>query len=184
MSVFWSAAAAWAVGEAALFAWTSRGGTQSRDASTTMLTTSVLAGTLAAAIVGGELDELTIPGPDRWPAVAGVTLLAAGFGLRVWSVRTLGRFFKYRVVVQEGHEVIRSGPYRRIRHPAYTGMIICSAGLGLTLGNWLSLIVATAPTATAFTLQLLREERTLAAELGAPYREYMARTWRLVPHVW
>ena len=184
MPLFWSAAAAWAVGEAALFAWTSRGGTQSRDASTTVLTATVLAGSIAAVVVAGELDELTLPGPDWWTAVAGVTLLAAGFGLRLWAVRTLGRFFKYRVVVQEGHEVIRSGPYRRIRHPAYTGMVMCSAGLGLTLDNWLSLLVATLPTLTAFTLQLLREERTLATELGPPYREYMGRTWRLVPGIW
>ena len=184
MWLFWSAAAAWAVGEAALFAWTSRGGTQSRDATTTKLTLSVLAGTIAAAVVASSAEELALPGADSWPKVAGVAVLAAGFALRVWSVRTLGRFFKYRVVVQEGHEVIESGPYSRLRHPAYTGMVMCSAGLGLTLGNWLSLLVATLPTVTAFTLQLLREERTLAAELGPPYREYMTRTWRLVPHVW
>jgi len=184
MWLFWSAAAAWAAGEAVLFGWTSRGGTQSRDATTTVLTLSVLAGTVAAAVVAGEAEELALPGAEWWPEVAGVALLAAGFALRVWSVRTLGRFFKYRVVVQEGHEVVESGPYGRIRHPAYTGMVMCSAGLGLTLGNWLSLLVATLPTLTAFSLQLLREERTLAAELGPPYRDYMTRTWRLVPHVW
>ena len=184
MALFWSAAAAWSVGEAALFAWTSRGGTQSRDATTTVLTLSVLAGTIAAAVVAGQAEQAELPGAEWWPRVAGVSVLVAGFGLRAWSVRTLGRFFKYRVVVQEGHQVIESGPYRRIRHPAYTGMVMCSAGLGLTTGNWLSVLVAAVPTLTAFTLQLLREERTLTAELGPPYREYMQRTWRLVPHVW
>jgi protein-S-isoprenylcysteine O-methyltransferase Ste14 len=88
------------------------------------------------------------------------------------------------VVVQEGHEVVESGPYRLVRHPSYTGMVTCSAGVGLMLGNWLSVLVAAAPTLIGFTVRLLGEERTLAAELGAPYRDYMRRTWRLIPHVW
>jgi protein-S-isoprenylcysteine O-methyltransferase Ste14 len=183
MTAFWIAATAWGLGELSLIVWTSRGGVSSRDVSTTVLSLTVLSGVVLAALVAGS-GERSLPGPE-WLAVAvGVALLIAGFGLRVWAVRTLGRFFKYRVVVQENHEVIQTGPYRLVRHPSYTGMVMCAAGLGLMLDDWLALIVAALPTLIAFTLRLLSEERTLAGELGEPYREYMARTWRLVPHVW
>jgi protein-S-isoprenylcysteine O-methyltransferase Ste14 len=170
------------VGELTLMART--GGRDTRDATTTLLTLTVMAGLAAAVVAAYEADGLAIGGPEWWPEVAGAALLAAGYALRVWSVRTLGRFFKYRVVVQEGHEVVETGPYAVLRHPSYTGMVLCSAGLGLMLGNWLSVALAALPTLAGFTVRLLSEERVLAAEIGDPYREYMTRTRRLVPGVW
>jgi protein-S-isoprenylcysteine O-methyltransferase Ste14 len=183
MTAFWIAATAWGLGELSLLLWTSRGGVSSRDATTTLLSMTVLSGVVLAALIAAS-GERGLPGPEWVAVAAGALLLIAGFGLRVWAVRTLGRFFKYRVVVQEGHEVIETGPYRLVRHPSYTGMVMCAAGLGLILDDWLALIVAALPTLIGFTIRLLSEERTLAAELGQPYREYMNRTWRLVPHVW
>lgn len=183
MTAFWIAAAAWGVGELSLIAWTSRGGVSSRDVTTTLLSLTVFSGIALAALIA-DSGERSLPGPEWLAVAAGLVLLAAGFGLRVWAVRTLGRFFKYRVVVQEGHEVVETGPYRLVRHPSYTGMVMCAAGLGLMLDDWLALIVAALPTLIGFTVRLLSEERTLSAELGEPYREYMGRTWRLVPHVW
>jgi protein-S-isoprenylcysteine O-methyltransferase Ste14 len=183
-AIFWAGAAAWMLGELAMMARTSAGGTESRDATTFALTGAVLAGLGLAVLAANRLDGLTLPGPGWWPLAAGLVILAAGFALRVWAVRTLGRFFKYRVVVQEGHEVIDTGPYGRIRHPSYTGMVLCSAGLGLALGNWLAIAAAAVPTLVGFTVRLLSEERVLAAELGEPYRAYMRRTRRLIPGVW
>jgi protein-S-isoprenylcysteine O-methyltransferase Ste14 len=183
-AIFWVGASAWLLGELGMMAYTSRGGTESRDASTVALTGAVLAGIALAVLVANQVDDFLLPGPGWWPLAVGLALVAAGFGLRIWALRTLGRFFKYRVVIQEGHQVIDTGPYRRIRHPSYTGMVLCSAGLGLALGNWLAIVAAGALTLVAFTLRLLSEERTLAAELGEPYRDYMTRTHRLIPGVW
>jgi protein-S-isoprenylcysteine O-methyltransferase Ste14 len=172
------------VAELAMMARTNRGETASRDATTFALTAATLSGVVLAVVVANQAEDLVLPGAGWWPLAAGLTLVVAGFALRVWAVHTLGRFFKYRVVVQEGHEVVETGPYARVRHPSYTGMIICSAGVGLMLGNWLAILAAALPTLIGFTLRLLSEERTLAAELGDPYREYMTRTKRLVPGVW
>jgi protein-S-isoprenylcysteine O-methyltransferase Ste14 len=165
-------------------AYTDRGETRSRDATTFALTAATLSGLVLAVWVADEFEEFALSGSDWWPVAAGLTLTAAGFALRVWAVRSLGRFFKYRVVVQEGHEVVRAGPYASIRHPSYTGMVMCSAGLGLALDNWLAIVAAAVPTLVGFTLRLLSEERTLVAELGDPYREYMRDTDRLIPGVW
>ena len=183
-AVFWSAVAGWLIGELVLIHRTGAGGIASRDRTTTALTLAVMAGIGAAVYAANEATDLTIGGSGWVPVAVGFAMLLGGFALRVWSVRTLGRFFKFRVVVQEGHEVVQSGPYSQVRHPSYTGMVLCSAGLGLMLGNWLSLLLATLPTLIGFTVRLLGEERTLSQELGDPYREYMTRTWRLVPHVW
>ena len=182
--LFWVMLGAWLGGEVALMSRTDEGDVRSRDATTYVLTLTVFAGiALAIALAAADAGP-TLPGDGWWPVLAGAALVAAGYALRVWSVRTLGRFFKYRVVVQEAHEVVDSGPYRHIRHPSYTGMVMCSAGLGLMLGSWLTLAAAVLPTLIGFTLRLLSEERALAAELGEPYRAYMARTKRLVPGVW
>jgi len=183
MAVFWIGLVGWTAGELVLIRRTGAGGIASRDASTVALTLTVMAGVLAAVAAEARATRFGIAGVEWWPA-AGAALLAAGFGLRVWSVRTLGRFFKFRVVVQEGHEVVESGPYALLRHPSYTGMVLCAAGLGLLLGNWLSLVLATLPTLVGFTIRLLGEERVLSVELGEPYRDYMGRTKRLVPGVW
>jgi protein-S-isoprenylcysteine O-methyltransferase len=183
--LFWSVLGAWTVGEMVLMNRTDAGEVRSRDASTFVLSLTVFLGILAAIMVAASNSpEIAIPGPGWWPVAAGAVLVAAGYALRVWSVRTLGRFFKYRVVVQEGHEVVDSGPYRLVRHPSYTGMVLCSTGLGLMLGNWISLALAGLPTLIGFTWRLLGEEKVLLAELGESYRAYMERTKRLIPGVW
>ncbi len=126
----------------------------------------------------------SLPGPGWWPLVAGIAVFAAGLGLRARAVQELGRFFKFTVVVQAGHRVIDTGPYARIRHPSYTGLLMASLGLGVGLGTWLSIPACVIPPLIAFSVRLVHEERVLASELGEPYRSYMRRTWRLVPGVW
>jgi protein-S-isoprenylcysteine O-methyltransferase Ste14 len=183
-TLFWVMTGAWLGGELALMARTDEEGVRSRDATTYALTLAVLTGIVLAVALAGADAGPALPGPGWWPVIAGAVLVAAGYALRLWSVRTLGRFFKYRVVVQEEHEVVDSGPYRRIRHPSYTGMVMCSGGLGLMLGSWLTLAAAALPTLIGFTWRLLGEERVLVSDLGEPYRDYMGRTKRLIPGVW
>jgi protein-S-isoprenylcysteine O-methyltransferase Ste14 len=114
----------------------------------------------------------------------GVLVFAAGLLLRAWAVRTLGRYFKFTVVIQPDHRVVDSGPYRRIRHPSYTGLLMVELGLGIMLGTWLSIPACLLPPLIAFSIRLVTEERVLARELGEPYRVYMAHTHRLVPGIW
>ena len=78
----------------------------------------------------------------------------------------------------------RTVPYRRLRHPSYTGLLMAALGVGIALANWLAIAACLAPALIGFSLRLLHEERVLAAELGEPYRAYMRRTRRLIPGVW
>ena len=129
-------------------------------------------------------DYLHLPAlVPRTPAtlVAGIVLWESGGLLRLAAMRTLGRFFTMRVAVLGGHQVVRDGLYRHLRHPAYTGWFLLSVGLALVFGSVIGLAGA-----TLFVLVLgwrvKVEEAALALELGDAYRSYMLEVpYRFVP---
>jgi protein-S-isoprenylcysteine O-methyltransferase Ste14 len=86
--------------------------------------------------------------------------------------------------VQEDHEVVRTGPYRVIRHPAYAGALVAIVGLALTLHNAAAIVVYLACAGFAIGYRIRVEERVLRTELGHRYTDYAETTARLVPHVW
>lgn len=96
----------------------------------------------------------------------------------------LGRLFTVNVAIAADHTLIDSGPYRTIRHPSYTGALLVFPGLGISFGNWLSLIIVVVPTSLAFMQRIAIEEAALTRALGDSYPRYMARTKRLIPGVY
>jgi protein-S-isoprenylcysteine O-methyltransferase len=115
---------------------------------------------------------------------AGLAVFAAGLGLRWLAIAWLGRLFTFDVAIAADHRVIDTGPYRLIRHPAYTGSLLSYMGLGLCAGNAVSLLVLVAPIAVAFLRRIAIEEAALASALGPGYVDYMGRTRRLIPFVY
>ena len=111
-------------------------------------------------------------------------LLVAGILLRGFAIRTLGRFFTGSVSVQERHRVVDSGPYRFVRHPSYTGVLLALVGLRISLDDWLSVLVLAFLPLTGILVRIRHEESVLAEALGDEYRDYAARRRRLVPGVW
>ena len=71
----------------------------------------------------------------------GILLINAGIALRLYAIHVLGASFTTTVAVAPEQTVIETGPYRLIRHPSYTGLLITLLGLGLSSTNWLSLLV-------------------------------------------
>jgi protein-S-isoprenylcysteine O-methyltransferase Ste14 len=112
----------------------------------------------------------------------GLLLAVAGVGFRWYAIVRLGRFFETRVTVKADQVVVDTGPYRLVRHPSYTGMLLTLFGVLLSSTNWLSLacFLLALP---GLAYRIAVEERALAAGLGQPYRDYMRRTKRLIPHV-
>ena len=115
---------------------------------------------------------------------AGIAVFVAGLALRWYSMAYLGRLFTFDVAIAADHQVIDTGPYRRIRHPAYTGSLMTFAGIGLCGGNALAFGVLLVPIVLAFMRRIVVEEAALAAALGGAYADYMRRTQRLVPFVY
>jgi protein-S-isoprenylcysteine O-methyltransferase Ste14 len=136
---------------------------------------------LAFALAGADGH---LPGPGWGAAAAGIALMWAGLALRVWAVRTLGRFFTVEVSVESDQSLVDTGPYARIRHPSYTGLLVFYLGLGIALDSYLSAAAALLLPLAAVVNRIRHEERTLLRELGRPYRDYSERTDRLVPGVW
>ncbi len=122
--------------------------------------------------------------PHRSFAVAGVVLFVAGLLLRWWAIITLGRFFTVDVTIEKDHELVERGPFRMVRHPSYTGVLLAFVGLGLSLGNWAALLVIFLPIVAAFIHRMNVEENALSDALGSQYTDYIQRTKRLVPFVY
>ena len=120
----------------------------------------------------------------RMFASAGVVLLVAGLILRWWAIITLGRFFTVDVTIERDHELVERGPFRIVRHPSYTGVLLAFVGLGLSLGNWAALLVILMPIGAAFVHRMNLEEDALSRALGPRYAEYIKRTKRLVPFIY
>lgn len=123
-------------------------------------------------------------GGSVWPVVVGLTLFVGGMALRAWAIVTLGRFFTHALTMQPGQRVVQEGPYRLLRHPSYTGLLLGLAGVGIALDNWLSLASLVLFPLVGIVVRIRREEAMLTSELGDAYSSYSARTRRLVPGLW
>ena len=111
-------------------------------------------------------------------------LFLAGLVLRWYSIGYLGRYFTVNVAIDPEHELVDAGPYRRVRHPSYTGALLAFVGLGFCLGNWLSILFLSVPIVIAFMRRIQIEESAMMEALGRDYRDYMRRTECLIPFVY
>ena len=143
-----------------------------------------LVGLLLGVLVAKAVPGAALPGPAwAWP-VLGCAVGLVGVGVRWWAIRTLGARFTRDLQVATDHEIVVDGPYRLVRHPSYTGAILMFAGVGVGLGNALSLALCLVLPAIGYLERIPREEELLRRELGEPYADYARRTRRLVPGVY
>ncbi len=131
----------------------------------------------------------TLAFPTLWPKesigiamVIGFVLFVAGVVFRLVAIRNLGRFYSHRVRILEDQEVISSGPYRIVRHPAYTGMLVANAGMVLFFFNWVSLAILLFAFVPAIVRRISIEETNLFELRG--YSEYAEKKYRLIPFIW
>jgi len=114
----------------------------------------------------------------------GCALMVAGMAFRWWAVRVLANYFTVDVAIREDHQLIRSGPYRLLRHPSYTGSLTTFYGFALALGSvWSFALIAVVVTA-AFLWRIRVEERALVSAFPQDYPAYARETKRLIPFVW
>ena len=115
---------------------------------------------------------------------AGIVTMCFGFLLRHWSIYILGKYFRTTVELERDHKVVRTGPYKYIRHPSYSGMILFCIGYGLVAQNWLSLIAAVLFPTVSLLYRIKIEEAALVQGIGAEYDEYQKGTKKLIPLIW
>jgi protein-S-isoprenylcysteine O-methyltransferase Ste14 len=110
---------------------------------------------------------------DPW-AVAGLTLLALGLGMRSWAAG----------VLRKGQALATTGPYQICRHPLYLGSCLMMAGFCALLNDPIYLIALVGPVTYIYWLTIEREERRLAERHGDAWTRFAANSSRLIPFRW
>jgi protein-S-isoprenylcysteine O-methyltransferase len=144
----------------------------------------VITAAVVLAIASSGNRATRLPFPPSVQELTAMSLLIIGLALRWAAILTLGRSFTVNISIHEGQRVVTAGPYRYVRHPSYTGLLLAFAGLGVFFGNWLSLAVLMVPITLAVLHRIRLEERVLLNAFGPAYAAYSARTRRLIPGVW
>ena len=110
----------------------------------------------------------------------GVALVALGLGYAVQARRHLGANWSAAVTLKQKHALVQSGPYRHVRHPIYTGMLLAFVGSALALAEWRG-VLAVLVAAGALLVKLRREERWMLERFGDDYAKYRKTSWALLP---
>lgn len=116
--------------------------------------------------------------------IAGLGLIFAALLLRIWTRLALRGQYNGRLQIQPDHHLIVTGPYQYIRHPGYAGFILIALGLGIgfsSLGGLAAIPLVLLP-GLAYRMNI--EEQLLVEQFGETYRQYAARTRRLLPGIW
>ena len=129
----------------------------------------------------GLLQERVIPAND-WTLSAGLAITALGLGFAVWARVHLGRNWSSRPTIRVGHTLVRTGPYRFVRNPIYTGLLIGFTGTAIVIGAlWafalLLFILA------MFLIRIKEEEKLLLEEFGEEYEKYRGEVRALIPYL-
>ncbi len=155
---------------------TLRGRSQDRSSFLAIYACSV--GGLAAALYLRYRNVGVVP---AWAQAAALLVLIGGGILLEWAVYLLGKHFSRTVMITSDQRLITAGPYRLLRHPAYTGMIIMDAAIVLGLGTWVGALVMLIVMLLPTLYRIRVEERVLESAFGEQYLDWARRTWRLFP---
>jgi protein-S-isoprenylcysteine O-methyltransferase Ste14 len=127
----------------------------------------------------GFLALRFVPGVS-WIRDIGFGLTVAGLALCVWARLKLGEYWSDKVALKVEHQLIRSGPYARLRHPIYSGVLLAMAGTALAIGEWRG-VVALAVMTVNYLIKARREDRILASHFGEQHSAYRNQAGFLVP---
>jgi len=143
----------------------------------------VIASTVAVNLAPHFAPAATIR-PGAVAFAAGMIIMLAGLVLRGWSFKTLGQYFTHTVMVSSDQPVIATGPYRLLRHPSYTGVLLAGIGVGLASANWAGLAALMLLPLPLLFWRIHTEESALQTTLGDRYRAYARQHRRVIPLVW
>ncbi len=141
--------------------------------------------TILISIIFAIIDFGVITGfPGRIIQMLGIVLYSFGLVLRYWCSYLLGIYFTRDIAVQEGQELVSSGPYRILRHPLYLGLLLLTLGVPLYFGSLPGLFLGGILMPWAIRERILTEERKLSEALGKKYTDWGKDRYRLIPFIY
>ncbi|RII33046.1 isoprenylcysteine carboxylmethyltransferase family protein [Clostridium chromiireducens] len=114
----------------------------------------------------------------------GCVVIIVGIILRLYSVLTLGKSFTVSVQVDLNQKIIQTGPYKYIRHPAYSGSILSLIGIAFAFRSIIGIIETIIIIAAIYGYRIKIEEKILESNFKTDYQEYKTNTKRIIPFIW
>jgi protein-S-isoprenylcysteine O-methyltransferase Ste14 len=136
---------------------------------------------MSGRLLPRDLNPVLIPHTDAMQIIA-VAVCVWGLWICIWARRTLAGNWSSSVTFKQDHELIRTGPYRFVRHPIYTGILLMVLAVVIAAGRlhcWLGLVLM----AVGFWIKLSQEERLLLRHFPEAYPLYQKQVKALVPWV-
>ena len=118
-----------------------------------------------------------------WHVPVGLAVQLAGAWLYLRGKRELGRQWSSAISIKADHQLIRTGPYRFVRHPMYTAMITMAAGTAI-VSTRVHAAIGVALVTWSYLVKISVEERWLREEFGAAHDEYRRTSWKLLPPIY
>ena len=117
-------------------------------------------------------------------AIFGLSVFMIGIIIRWMSIIQLNKEFTVNVTIIKNHKLKTNGMYKILRHPSYLGLLLIGFGLSISMNSIISLIVITIPLLLALSYRIKIEEKNLINEFGETYKDYMMKTYRIIPKIY
>jgi len=143
----------------------------------------VLIGTLTVA--GSIIEYVARGGGFSWNAFAiGLLCAAVSFKLRWAAIDALGKFWSLHVEIRDNHQLVKTGPFRFLRHPVYLSMVLELIAFILICSAWGMLLIVPILFIPVMMMRLRLEEPAMVEKFGDAYRDYQRRVPMLIPYKW
>jgi protein-S-isoprenylcysteine O-methyltransferase Ste14 len=136
---------------------------------------------LAILTIPGNYYQIGNIGFSLFINLAGLLLMVVGLGIRIFSMRALGKYYSTILFVEKGQPLMTNGIYGIVRHPIYLGDLILYLSLGLAMGNLLFLVITDMMVIPLFSIRMSVEEKMMKRRYGKAYDEYILKTKRILP---
>ena len=177
---------AWIASEVTVVAvtWTKRGSSKVQDRGSMLILWVVIFASISVGTSLGDDAGWTMFGGAHWVRTLSVVVLAVGLAIRWTAIVTLGQSFSVNVAIHATQTLQKTGLFRLVRHPSYTGLMLVFAAIGIHTRNWLGLAIMLLPPGAALLYRIHVEEQALHGAFGEEYAEYSRVTKRLIPRVY
>ena len=124
------------------------------------------------------MNRVLTPRTD-WAQVTGAVVCVFGLFVTIWARKTLAGNWSSDVTFKQDHELVKAGPYRFVRHPIYTGLLVMCLGSAIETGRLRCIVVV----GIGFWIKLKQEESLLLQHFPDKYPAYQKQVKALVPFV-